>query len=289
MSTLSESLERLSAATSVKEVTLLRLSKELRAVGLWPKGKQGGGSFAAHAEAPHLVNMILGAAGTLPSDGPETVQLLRPLKFVARKPVGNAQPEHPGLVASMDLGKRLEMEISARAYDHAEQGKSPPLQGALMLSVSPTAAAPQARVTFKDEMGNGWSDEYAPAQGLFAHFMETRSPMPGLTRYVFIEEGVFQAAGELLADTIQHLADLKAPPPPKRPRGRPRKNPTPLAGDGASTDRPTRTMGDTGAPTGTLLTHPETTRERARKATSLSGKSARRSVSHPQQERLIPP
>jgi hypothetical protein len=291
MATLAESLESLSAATSVKEVTLDRLSKELRAVGLWPTGRRGGRSFAAHVEAPHLVNMLLGMAGAMPSDGPETVALLRPLRLVGRTGLGNGKPDPIGLEGGMTLGQRLEAEISAMAFSVIEQGgivhakQHDAVSGGWALGLTPRPEMPTARISCVDEQGNGWSDTYHPAQGLLAHFMESQAPIPGLTRHVTISRDVLWTAAELLAHTLQHIEASKIPPPPPRPRGRPRKTPVPLAGNEGSTKRPTRKVGVTSAPTG-ILHNPETTEREPQMATSHSGKSARRSVFQPQNRRL---
>src|SRR5215472_12683491 len=99
--------------------TLERQLRAQRLAGQLPTGRPGGGKFSAHFEAHHLINVILGLAGSEPSGAPTAaVELLSPL------PCESTVNPPPGVPPSLPtLEDQLENWISAIALAYRRGGQ----------------------------------------------------------------------------------------------------------------------------------------------------------------------
>ena len=76
MATLSDALEKLPSRLGHKRITVEGYCRDLRAGGLLPIGRRGGGRFAAQLDDEDLKNILLGLAGHQPSEAAAAVRAL---------------------------------------------------------------------------------------------------------------------------------------------------------------------------------------------------------------------
>lgn len=185
--------ERLPAEFGLLPSTVERMLRAEQVAGLLPIGRPGGGrKGAAHLDALHLAYVMLGCAGSQPSEAPDAVMKLRALPLYSShnlpKDVGAPLPTLEDQLAHLIYGAGAARRADAKWFPDALAI----LQSwELEMSLDPLFAVIRAQTSAGESR---------------CVYSVDPTPRPGLHRKTTLSGNVLMAMGELLVDTERQLA-----------------------------------------------------------------------------------
>ena len=194
-------IARLAPLLGLLSSTLERQLRAQRLAGQLPTGRPGGGKFSAHFEAQHFANIILGLAGSEPSDAPAAaVELLRlmPLLNTVNPPTGVPQP----LPALEDQLADWLASI-AEAYRRGGQDQRDIVATFRSWEIS-LCLNPRRAEILTDVAKQRWI--------VYASGDSPLAPL-ALRRVTVLHGELMLAAGELLADSLEQIKAIAAMQP----------------------------------------------------------------------------
>jgi hypothetical protein len=189
MATALQVIGRLAPLLGLLPTTLERQLRAQRLAGQLPTGRPGGGKFSAHFEAQHFANVILGLAGSEPSDAPDAAAALRTMlrtgqpEDVLREALPTFEDQIAdwlGDIAEAHRHRRRDWVRFANIFQHWE----------MSLCLKPRQAVISRRLPGSPEVVIRYASEDA------TH---------ALSRVTVLHGSLMLAAGELLADSLEQI------------------------------------------------------------------------------------
>lgn len=152
-------------AAGTSRSTVDRMLRVLRPAGLAPMGEPGRGQHTGHFRPFHLACLLLGFAGSQPSDAAETAEILRKLQFHPQS--AGAVPRIPGtlgeVVEALISGQRGSNDADNEApYGIPDLVLSPDLYWARVIWTRMDATLPDLTESYGAPVGWPVSEKYTP-------------------------------------------------------------------------------------------------------------------------------